>query len=341
MTKAGTLPTSASMILAVGLLLTWGLLADVRPALAQGDCVLPPGANPPAEPHVTAQQVEEGSASLMDFTLAGRDQFSRGSATPEDVFYFGCLTRQEGSPWRSGSTFFVLLLPDGRVFLHTKDMALVGRQLNPLIYGAILLAVGINPSDLANPATFLTAFAAAAGDGGAFDIPDVPGASGYATVYFSANFGLPIVLLGGFELDASHLIQEEIDYGDPDITAGEVVDRESLEAFVTQAGEFIIDFQKGGDLSASSKLRIALRDENRALETRFRLPLHPGSHQQHNSISRRGSGQLRTASAGSDRQGRRYRRAHSPPGHRGGEKQPGRRLRGVFLRRSHGRHRQR
>ena len=155
------------------------------------------------------------------------------------------------------------LLPDGRVFVHTKDMALSGRQLNPLIYGAILQAMGINLADLADPAKALAAFAAAAaGDGGAFDMPSVPGASGYATVYFSANFGLPIVSLAGFELDESHVIQEEIDYGDPDITAGEVVDRESLEAFVTQAGEFIIDLQKSGDLAASSKLRIALRDEN-------------------------------------------------------------------------------
>ena len=115
MRKAGTFTIPASMVLAVGLLMLAGLMADGRPALAQaqGDCVLPAGATPPVEPNTTAQQVEDGSATLMDFALAGRDQFGQGSATPEDAFYFGCLTRQEGSHWRSGSTYFVLLLPDG------------------------------------------------------------------------------------------------------------------------------------------------------------------------------------------------------------------------------------
>ena len=41
-----------------------------------------------------------------------------------------------------------------------------------------------------------------------------------------------------------------------------MVDRETLKAFVTQAGEFIVKLQQSGDLAASSKLRIALRDPN-------------------------------------------------------------------------------
>ena len=267
MRTARSLLTLTNMIPGVGLFVLAGLFADARPALgqAQGDCPLPPGVTPPSDPRVTAQQVEDGSASLVDFTLAVRElnlEIGQSASSPEQVLYLGCLVRQEGGPYRSGSTYLVQLTPDGRVFVHAKDMSLSGRQLNPLIYGTILQALGINPADLANPARALAAFAdAATGNGGSFDIPDVPGASGYAVVYISANFGLPIVLLTGFDLNESHVIQEEIDYGDPDITAGEVVDRESLEAFVTQAGEFIIDFQKSGDLAASSKIRIALRDE--------------------------------------------------------------------------------
>ena len=266
MRTARLLLTLTNMIPGVGLFVLASLMSHAPPALgqAQGDCPLPPGVTPPADPRVTAQQVEDGHASLVDFTLAVRDlnlEIGQSASSPEKVLYLGCLVRQEGGPYRSGSTYLVQLTPDGRVFVHAKDMSLSGRQLNPLIYATILQALGINPADLANPATFLTSFAAA-GDGGAFDIPDVPGASGYAAVYISANFGLPIVLLAGFDLNESHVIQEEIDYGDPDITAGEVVDRESLKAFVTQAGEFVIDVQKSGDLAASSKLRIALRDEN-------------------------------------------------------------------------------
>ena len=266
MIKAGKPPSPRSMILVVGPLVLAGLLFLSLPPLAQtqDDCVLPEGATPPSEPDVTAEQVEDGSAGLKDFALVAKGQFTGGQATPEEAFYFGCLLRQEGSHWRSGSTYLVSLLPDGRVFVHARDMALSGRQLNPLIYATILQAVGINPVDLlANPESVGAAFAAAAaGEGGPFDVPGVPGASGYAAVYLSANWGLPIVLLAGFEIDQSHVIQEEIDFGAPAVTAGEVVDRESLKAFVTQAGEFILALQKSGDLAASSKLRIALRDEN-------------------------------------------------------------------------------
>ena len=280
MTKAGTLPTLKSMIPVVGLLVLAGLFSDASPAQAQGDCVLPEGATPPVEPHTTAQQVEDGSATLMDFAQEARDQFSQGSATTEEAFYFGCLVRQEGSHWRSGSTYIVSLLADGRVFIHTKDMSLSGRLLNPVIYGTILAALGVSLGDLANlaspdPATSAEALGAVMTTlmqepDAPFDatgpIPGlsdgIPGASGHAAVYLSGNFGVPIIMLVGFDLDESHVIQEEVDYGDPTVTAVEVVDRESLKAFVTQAGEFVIELQKSGDLAASSKLRIALRDPN-------------------------------------------------------------------------------
>ena len=78
----------------VGLLVLAGVFSNAPPALA--DCPLPPGVTPPADPRVTAQQVEDGSATLMDFALAARDYFSQGVATVEEAFYRGCLTRQEG-----------------------------------------------------------------------------------------------------------------------------------------------------------------------------------------------------------------------------------------------------
>ena len=116
------------------------------------------------------------------------------------------------------------------------------------------------------PAAAQAAFAAAAaGDGGPFNLPDVPGASGYATVYFSADLQRPLVLLAGFEISESHLVpisDEALDYGDPSITADDVVDRASLKGFVTAAGEYFIEFLESGNLASSSKARIALRDPN-------------------------------------------------------------------------------
>ena len=252
-------------IFCVSLLVLTGVIAGDHRALAQAQeaCPLPAGVAPLPPPRVTAQQVEQGTASLQDFALAARDQFSQGTiADAEEAFYQGCLIRLEGGSYRSGSTYLIQLTPD-RIFMHAKTMALSGRLLKPTIYGAILQALGINPADLANPATALAAFAqAAAGNGGMFNLPNVPGASGYATIYVGPNLGLPIILLAGFDLDSSHLAQEDIDHGNPTVTARDVVDRETLKAFVTQAGEFFLRHQTSGNLADSSRARIAFRDPN-------------------------------------------------------------------------------
>ncbi len=270
-------PRTLLTIPIAGLLVLAGVFFNPHPVLA--DCQLPPGVSPPAAPAVTAQQVEDGSASLMDFALGVRDQFSRRASTPDQLFYFGCLIREDGSHWHSGSTFLVILTPDSRVLIHTKDMALSGRLLNPVIYGAILSALGVPLTVLADLASPDPAVAAQAGAAvfntlsqepdAAFDAtnpipglsPGIPGASGYVTVYSSANLG-PIMLLAGFGLNETHVVEEDLDYGDPIITAKDVVDRETLKTFVTQAGEWFIEIQKTGDLTAISKAKIALRDPN-------------------------------------------------------------------------------
>ena len=258
-----------SLIPVIGLLALAGMASGAGPAWAQLECPLPEGVTPPAPLRVTAQEVEDGSASLADFALAAKQQYvnaSQGITTVRQAAYTGCLVRQEGSPWRSGSTYLVQLTPDGRVFIHAKDMSLSGRQLKPAIYGAVLHALGISPAALADPAAAFAAFAAAAaGDGGPFDVATLPDASGYANVYVSVNLQVPILLLAGIDLGEPHLVpvsDEDIDYGDPATTAEDVVDRETLKAFVTAAGEYVIGLLDSEDLAAASKARIALRDPN-------------------------------------------------------------------------------
>ena len=231
---------------------------------------------------MTAQQVEDGSANLMDFTLAVRERSreAQQATTVEEGLYIGCIVRQEGSAWRSGSTYIVSLTPDGRVYVHAKDMSLSGRLLNPLIYAQILYSLGVSPVDLANlssadPATRNSALAAVFATlsqepDAPFDAtvpipgvrPGIPGASGYASVYVSSNLGTPVLLLAGFDINASHLFEEQIDYGDPAITARDVVDRGTLKAFVTQAGDYFLEILWSGDLAAASRVRNALRDPN-------------------------------------------------------------------------------
>ena len=241
----------------VGLFMAASLLVPAHPALAQAQqqaCPLPAGLTPPADPPVTAQQVEDGSATLREFALAVRNQhrtLSRELATFEGEAYFGCLIRQDGSPYRSGSTFLVSLAAD-RVVVHSKAMALSGRKLNPRIYGTILRALGARK--------FTDLIAAARSDGRSFNVPDIPGASGYATVYMSPGLGIPVVLLAGFDLNSSHLVSEPADDAAPAVTARDVVDRETLKAFVTGAGEYLLELARTGGRNAIWSAKDAMRD---------------------------------------------------------------------------------
>ena len=200
--------------LVLGLLVLAGIVLHAPLAVAQWQeaCPPPPGGTPVAPPLVTAQQVENGTGRLMDFALSSRDRLrerAQQATTPGQILYLQCLMRQEETPWRSGSTYLVILSPDGRVFIHAKDMSLSGGQLKRSIYEAILDALGINPADLADPAGAEVAFGTAvAGNGGSFDVPDVPGASGYASATTSIILRSPIVLLAGFDLNATHLAAE-------------------------------------------------------------------------------------------------------------------------------------
>ena len=268
------------MILCAGLLLLAGVFSVAPAAVAQtGEaCPLPAGVTPPPDPPVTAQQVEDGG-SLRDFALAVTAQFrSQNESTDLGPFlYFSCLLRQDDGVWRSGTTYAVALSLDGRLFLHTKDMALTGRRLHPSIYEAILSALVVPQTvlaDLASPDPAVAGRAQAAVVGTLSQEPDgpfdatsvVPGASGHASVYVSTAYGgLPFVALAGFDLGESHLVPlaaEQIDHGDPAVTARDVVDRQTLKAFVTEAGNFVTGLLKSGDPAASAKAFIALRDPN-------------------------------------------------------------------------------
>ncbi len=277
--KHGTRTFRAFPLFAAGLFALAGacLGADRASAQAGAACPLPPGAIPPADPAVTAQQVERGG-DLRAFALSSRDRLKSYYRSSEDLAgqsYFGCLVRQEGSAWRSGATYLVQLTLDGRMLFHAKDMSLSARLLDPRIYGAILSRLGVPPAvlaDLASPDPAVAGAAGAAVMATLAQEPDasfdagVPGASGHAAVLASAALPFPMLLLAGFDLDSSHLVEERIDHVEPAITAADVVDRATLKAFVAEAGKFIADryveFIETGGTSDYAKTQLALKDPN-------------------------------------------------------------------------------
>ena len=278
--KLGTWKARVPSIVAAGLLALAGIASDGRDALAQTpiECPLPAGVERPADPPVTAQQVEDGSATLEEFTLAAIRHFKAGGSdvlTPQQLAFAGCRLRQEGGPWRSGSTYIVTLTSDGRVYLHARDMSLSAGKLKPSIYAGILRALrtpaavlaGLRSTDAAARASAQSMLLAhlASEPHAPFSLPG--GVSGHAGAYQSVNTGRPLVLLAGFDLNASHLEEEEIDYGSPAVTARDVVDRETLRAFVGEALRFIAGTQVNVRSTAESRVafqqaRLALRDPN-------------------------------------------------------------------------------
>ena len=300
--QVGNWQTRTSLFFVVGLLVLAGVIFEVDVAWAQslqvaeqpqGDCALLAGATPPPNPLVTAHQVEHGSATLQDFVVAVRNQFrvleeNTEAASLGNIAYTGCLVRQEGSAYRSGSTYLVSLTPDFRVFVHAKDMSLSGRLLKFPIALAILSSLGLERTvledlvesftspdpgalDLAF-ATYLQALSQTLlqEPEGQFDattpiFPDqqgIPGASGHAAVYLSGFIKSPLMLLAGFDLNESHLETEEIDYGSPTVTAKDVVDRETLKAFVAEAVKFASDAIDTAGLAELTRARVAFRDPN-------------------------------------------------------------------------------
>ena len=256
----GTMARRSGVTLPAGLLVMAGLLANAgggHQALAQTNDPCPePSANPVKAPGVTAQDVNSGNGSLMDFMLA-----VKRSAMESDQSHLTCLIRQAGSDWRSDPTYVVMLRPDGRVFIHAKDMSLSGRQLKPSIYQAILNALGIGPSNLTNPVEALAA--AARGNGGLFTVPGAA-REAYTVVYVSPRSGLPFLLMAGFDLNESHLVslaKEAINYGSPSVTAADVVDRATLKSFVKEAENHYLNVLRA-DPNAATKLKLAFRDLN-------------------------------------------------------------------------------
>ena len=148
-------------------------------------------------------------------------------------------------------------------------MTLSGRALNRAILAEILTSLGVDQADLTNPAAILRTLVQE--PHGAFDAtdpvprgvrPGIPGAKGYASVYKTARRQDPIILLAGFDLRLAHTAQEQINLGDPAVTAADVVDRASLKDFVFEAATYFGELRRTEGREGISKAKIAMRDPN-------------------------------------------------------------------------------
>ena len=194
---------------------------------------LVPAAHPVAgqTPEVTASDVVD--AETLEAFVEGARAWSETFTDPNDFpSYVGAISTE--GDWKHGNTYLILMLPNGTVIVHTDDPTVNGKNL----YEA----------EDARGNKVVQALLAAAGMGGGlveyyWDDPEQEGDEeeakiAYATSYTSGTTATTVVLIGGYFQDPSQAVAATFDpsiIAPPEVTAADVVDRETLQAFVKGA----------------------------------------------------------------------------------------------------------
>ena len=175
----------------------------------------------PAMGQVTAAQVTDPE-SLKAWVLRAKAHIEAITELNEAAKLRERL-KTEGD-WKSGSTFLILFFKNGDVFTHGNDRDAENKNL-----------LGVEDQRGTNVVREL--FAAAAQGGGFVEYYDDGPKTAYAVEYTSKITGTRFVLVGGYSQDVSHVQIQIADLPKPAVTASEVVDRETLIAFVEAAAE--------------------------------------------------------------------------------------------------------
>ena len=191
-----------------------GLLVATHPAVAES-------------PETTASEVVDRE-TLQAFVEGVKAQ-AESIADPNDTTPFLISLGAEGD-WKHGNTYLVFLFFDGTVAFHAGDPSARGKALYDM------------EDDRGNKV--VQALIEAANAGGGFveyywDDPAVEGdedtpKTAYA-VRSAGVLGTPVVLIGGYYQDLSQASLPALDPSlipIPEVTAADVVDRETLKAYV-------------------------------------------------------------------------------------------------------------
>ncbi|MXY94009.1 MAG: twin-arginine translocation signal domain-containing protein [Caldilineaceae bacterium SB0664_bin_27] len=207
---------------------------------------IPPLSDGEAGPgKVTAAQVTDPE-SLRAFVLGAKTHFEAITDANEAVKLRARL-KTEGD-WKSGSTFLIFFLSNGDVFMHGNEREAEDKNL-------------LGVEDERGTRVVEELFAAAARGGGFVEYYDEGLKTAYAVEFSDPFTARRFVLVGGYSQDVSHVPVTIADLPRPSVTASEVVDRETLIAFVEEAGRIYTEavLTEGG--SALAGVRNAFRVE--------------------------------------------------------------------------------
>ena len=123
---------------------------------------------------------------------------------------------------------------------------------------------------------------------------DAANAAGYAVGGALNPDGSPAILVAGFDLQESHLVEEATDLDEvPAVTASDVVDRATLKAFVDRGDRVLRhDASRPKAMTAAMKRKRVFRDPDGPWRRGSRLPLRHGSQRLH-ALSRGVPGEVR------------------------------------------------
>ena len=200
-----------TVVLILGLI---GLFAASNAAIAQS-------------PETTASEVVDRE-TLQAF-VEGAKARTESITDPNDLAPFLISLATEGD-WKHGNTYLIVLYLDGTVAFHANDADARGKNLYDIV------------DDRGNKV--VQALIAAASAGGGFveyywDDPAVEGDEDTPKIAYALQLtgvtGVPTAVIGGYYQDVSQASFASIDLSlipIPEITAADVVDRETLKAFV-------------------------------------------------------------------------------------------------------------
>ena len=220
-------------------------VAALGTALAACRPIAPVGDGEAALGKVTAAQVTDAE-SLKAFVLGAKAHFEAITDMNEAAKLKEGL-KTEGD-WKSGSTFLIIFLMTGDVLMHGNDHDAEDKNL-------------LGVEDERGTRVVEELFATAARGGGFVEYYDEGLQTAYAVEYTSGITARKLMLVGGYSQDVSHVPVRIADLPKPAVTASEVVDRETLIAFVEAAAEVFQQAVMPEGISDYAAVRNAFRLE--------------------------------------------------------------------------------
>ena len=220
------------------------------------------------------------------------------------------------SRWKSGSMYLIIMTPTGVPLFHGDDPTVENRPLIDI------------KDELGRPVGQELLAAAKRGDFVEYRWDGVDRVA-YAVQYISGFTGQTLVVVGGFAQDLTSIPVEITPLPRPEVTAAEVVDRETLKTFVEGATEVYQRAMESPGLSELAEYKKRPSPGGRRLEIGRDLCLR-GQHRRVHALPRSLPGSVRGSPVRRHRPpGRERRRIH--PGGAGGRR-GGRRLRRIYVR---------